>query len=359
MHGLDLVQGPHWSQILTYFGRNGTISDILKERTQVQLKDKARNLKLFFLKANTEMPFYLNTVTGELKTRAPTQAARKEAEERARLNSEEDKAKLQGIMTLAGMQQHPSQQRATGSPANMVGAGVVTPAQAASASHAALSAQNHANAHNAHHAQANGTLALPTVTPTNASQSPVPGSLAKTAQALSSVPHAPPRPQGQPYSQPPLGTQAATPTHSAPVTTGFSAVNAPTQAASTAGGVYDSANRPASTPAGQQPGQGYHTPAQQSQHASPAASQQPSPLVQTNGASGQSHAHDPHQAQADAGAHGHDGVNAGQAQSHDHLMAHATPASHPQTASKSPIFDDEMEAALLKGLQAAVAAEMP
>ncbi|KAL9480771.1 hypothetical protein ACSS6W_005557 [Trichoderma asperelloides] len=56
MAGLDMVKGPHWSQILTLFGQSGTISDILKDRTQVQLKDKARNLKLFFLKTNSEMP---------------------------------------------------------------------------------------------------------------------------------------------------------------------------------------------------------------------------------------------------------------------------------------------------------------
>ncbi|KAK4101895.1 hypothetical protein N658DRAFT_506635 [Parathielavia hyrcaniae] len=102
MAGLDMVKGPHWSQILSLFGQNGTISDILKDRTQVQLKDKARNLKLFFLKTNSEMPYYLQSVTGELKTRAPGQAARKEAEEKARMNLEEEQARIQGIMTLAG-----------------------------------------------------------------------------------------------------------------------------------------------------------------------------------------------------------------------------------------------------------------
>ncbi|KAK3997209.1 telomere repeat binding factor-domain-containing protein [Cladorrhinum sp. PSN332] len=102
MAGLDMVKGPHWSQILSLFGPNGSMSDILKDRTQVQLKDKARNLKLFFLKTNSEMPFYLQSVTGELKTRAPTQAARKEAEERARQNQEEEQARIQSIMTLAG-----------------------------------------------------------------------------------------------------------------------------------------------------------------------------------------------------------------------------------------------------------------
>lgn len=101
MTGLDMVKGPHWSQILQLFGANGSISDILKDRSQVQLKDKARNLKLFFLKTNSEMPYYLQHVTGELKTRAPTQAAKKEAEERARMNTKEDQAHAQGISILA------------------------------------------------------------------------------------------------------------------------------------------------------------------------------------------------------------------------------------------------------------------
>ncbi|KAL2195737.1 telomere repeat binding factor-domain-containing protein [Corynascus similis CBS 632.67] len=102
MAGLDMVKGPHWSQILSLFGPHGTISDILKDRTQVQLKDKARNLKLFFLKTNSEMPYYLQSVTGELKTRAPGQAARKEAEEKARMNLADEQARIEGIMTLAG-----------------------------------------------------------------------------------------------------------------------------------------------------------------------------------------------------------------------------------------------------------------
>ncbi|KKF93486.1 Telomeric DNA-binding factor trf1 [Ceratocystis platani] len=143
MTGLDLVKGPHWSQILTLFGANGTHGDILKDRTQVQLKDKARNLKLFFLKTNSEMPYYLQAVTGELKTRAPTQAARKEAEERARLNAEEDKAKINGLTginglmslnSLQGQQRHLQQQSGVHSFGQVQGHAahnVVTPAQAA------------------------------------------------------------------------------------------------------------------------------------------------------------------------------------------------------------------------------------
>jgi hypothetical protein len=105
MAGLDQVKGPHWSQILALYGPDGTVNNILKDRNQVQLKDKARNLKLFFLKSNIEVPYYLQCVTGELKTRAPSQAARKEAEERARLASDEEQARFNGIMTLAGRMQ--------------------------------------------------------------------------------------------------------------------------------------------------------------------------------------------------------------------------------------------------------------
>lgn len=51
LEGLDRICGPHWSQILT--------DERLKERTELELKDKARSLKLFFLKAGIEVPFYL------------------------------------------------------------------------------------------------------------------------------------------------------------------------------------------------------------------------------------------------------------------------------------------------------------
>ncbi|KAI8630940.1 hypothetical protein F5Y19DRAFT_483583 [Xylariaceae sp. FL1651] len=132
MMGLDMVKGPHWSQILSLFGPNGSISQILADRTQVQLKDKARNLKLFFLKTNSEMPYYLQCVTGELKTRAPTQAARKEAEEKARMNSEEHQAHINGILTLAGGLQNNTAPRS--SPAGPV-LSSTTPSQPLSHTH--------------------------------------------------------------------------------------------------------------------------------------------------------------------------------------------------------------------------------
>jgi protein TBF1 len=93
MDGLDRVKGPHWSQILALYGAGGSISEVLKDRNQVQLKDKARNLKLFFLKSGIEVPVYLQRVTGELKTRAPAQAAKREAKERLKA-LEEERARL-------------------------------------------------------------------------------------------------------------------------------------------------------------------------------------------------------------------------------------------------------------------------
>lgn len=111
MAGLDRVKGPHWSQILAMFGPGGTINEVLKDRNQVQLKDKARNLKLFFLKSGIEVPYYLQFVTGELKTRAPAQAAKNEAKGKGATS--EDRAHVEGVMALAGGQLPDSDQAAT------------------------------------------------------------------------------------------------------------------------------------------------------------------------------------------------------------------------------------------------------
>ena len=83
LHGLDKVRGPYWSQILAMFGEGGSISEVLRDRNQVQLKDKARNLKLFFLKNGQEVPDFLKLVTGELKTRAPTKAAQHDTDSKS------------------------------------------------------------------------------------------------------------------------------------------------------------------------------------------------------------------------------------------------------------------------------------
>lgn len=109
MDGLDRVKGPHWSQILALYGVGGRISEALKERTQVQLKDKARNLKLFFLKSGNEVPTYLQGVTGELKTRAPAQAAKREREERLKAEREAlERQQEQHALQHQSQPQHPS-----------------------------------------------------------------------------------------------------------------------------------------------------------------------------------------------------------------------------------------------------------
>ena len=107
LDGLDRVAGPHWSQILALYGKGGSIGEQLKERNQVQLKDKARNLKLFFLKSATEVPVHLQAVTGDLKTRAPTQAQRKENEAKQKANVAEEQIRFDGIMVLGrGLKDH-------------------------------------------------------------------------------------------------------------------------------------------------------------------------------------------------------------------------------------------------------------
>ncbi len=68
LDGLSRVNGPHWAQILMLYGRGGSLSEVLKDRNQVQLKDKARNLKLWHLKMGREVPTALAGVTGELRS---------------------------------------------------------------------------------------------------------------------------------------------------------------------------------------------------------------------------------------------------------------------------------------------------
>ncbi|SCV05763.1 LANO_0H14642g1_1 [Lachancea nothofagi CBS 11611] len=60
-------QGPAWSKILELHGAGGSVSELLKRRTQVQLKDKARNWKMYFLKGGLPVPDYLTKVTGDLE----------------------------------------------------------------------------------------------------------------------------------------------------------------------------------------------------------------------------------------------------------------------------------------------------
>lgn len=83
LSGLEKVNGPHWSQILALYGRGGSVSEVLKDRNQVQLKDKARNLKLGYLKVGKDVPVALRGVTGKLEKRGGARA-------RAALGAAED-----------------------------------------------------------------------------------------------------------------------------------------------------------------------------------------------------------------------------------------------------------------------------
>ncbi|CDO93588.1 unnamed protein product [Kluyveromyces dobzhanskii CBS 2104] len=59
--------GPAWAKILSLYGPGGTVSETLKNRSQVQLKDKARNWKMHYLKNMKPVPEYLEKVTGDLE----------------------------------------------------------------------------------------------------------------------------------------------------------------------------------------------------------------------------------------------------------------------------------------------------
>lgn len=55
--------GSQWSFILSLYGPNGTLSQDLAERGQVQLKDKARNIKEEYIRARWKLPPGFETIT--------------------------------------------------------------------------------------------------------------------------------------------------------------------------------------------------------------------------------------------------------------------------------------------------------
>ncbi|KAF4546940.1 Telomeric DNA-binding factor trf1-like protein [Elsinoe fawcettii] len=64
--GLEEVQKPSWSRILAMHGRGGSESELLMHRNATQLKDKARNLRMGYLRSGLPVPKYLQHVTGNL-----------------------------------------------------------------------------------------------------------------------------------------------------------------------------------------------------------------------------------------------------------------------------------------------------
>lgn len=57
-------KGTHWTAILELYGPGGQINESLKNRSSLQLKDKARNWKIYYIKNNLPVPDYLNKATG-------------------------------------------------------------------------------------------------------------------------------------------------------------------------------------------------------------------------------------------------------------------------------------------------------
>lgn len=58
------VKGTQWTSILELFGPGGRINEALKNRTSLQLKDKARNWKLWYIKNQVEVPDWLKAASG-------------------------------------------------------------------------------------------------------------------------------------------------------------------------------------------------------------------------------------------------------------------------------------------------------
>lgn len=101
--------GPHWSKILDLYGAGGKVNESLKSRTQVQLKDKARNWKMSYLKHGSPIPDHLQKVTGELdrddkaasaRRRLKIQSMRKADQETQKDNPEPKKALVDGVVVM-------------------------------------------------------------------------------------------------------------------------------------------------------------------------------------------------------------------------------------------------------------------
>ena len=58
-------KGTHWTAILELYGPGGQINESLKNRSSLQLKDKARNWKIYYIKNNLPVPDYLQKATGD------------------------------------------------------------------------------------------------------------------------------------------------------------------------------------------------------------------------------------------------------------------------------------------------------
>lgn len=60
-----MQKGTHWTAILELYGPGGTINENLKNRSSLQLKDKARNWKIYYTKNKLPIPSYLQKAIGD------------------------------------------------------------------------------------------------------------------------------------------------------------------------------------------------------------------------------------------------------------------------------------------------------
>lgn len=60
-----MQKGTHWTAILELYGPGGTINENLKNRSSLQLKDKARNWKIYYTKNKLPIPSYLQKSIGD------------------------------------------------------------------------------------------------------------------------------------------------------------------------------------------------------------------------------------------------------------------------------------------------------
>lgn len=93
---LQLI-GPHWSKILEAYGPGGSKNEVLKNRTQVQLKDKARNWKMAYLKNGQPVPDYLAKVTGEKERTDKAKSARTNKRQKLQKAKAEEIEKMKAL----------------------------------------------------------------------------------------------------------------------------------------------------------------------------------------------------------------------------------------------------------------------
>ena len=75
--GLKVLKGPRWTELLSLYGRNGTISKVLKNRTPRDLYDRAKSVRQEFVDSGREPPEHLKTFSKILSRTQSRAASRK------------------------------------------------------------------------------------------------------------------------------------------------------------------------------------------------------------------------------------------------------------------------------------------